>query len=51
MLLEAVIGPVWAWLFIAQAPSEMTMLGGAIILTTLAVHFTIGLYLDKRAGR
>ena len=51
MLLEAVLGPVWAWLFIAQAPSEMTMLGGAIILATLAVHFAVGLYLDRNARR
>lgn len=44
MLLEAVIGPVWAWYFITQAPSAQTMLGGAIILATLAVHFGVGLY-------
>lgn len=44
MLLEAVIGPAWAWFFIAQAPSPQTMLGGAIILATLAVHFGISLY-------
>jgi len=48
MLLEAVIGPVWAWYFIAQAPSEQTMLGGAIILATLTAHFAIGLYRNPR---
>ncbi len=51
MLLEAVLGPLWAWLFIAQAPSEMTILGGVIILATLAVHFAIGLYRDRTAGK
>jgi hypothetical protein len=51
MLLEAVLGPLWAWLFIAQAPSEMTILGGVIILVTLAVHFAIGLYRDRTAGK
>ena len=43
MLLEAVIGPFWAWLFIAQVPSDRTLVGGFVILATLAVHFTFGL--------
>lgn len=43
MLLEAVLGPVWAWFFIAQSPSPQTMLGGTVILVTLAIHFMIGL--------
>lgn len=48
MLLEAVIGPIWAWLFIAQAPSTLTMAGGAIILATLAVHFAMGLRIKNQ---
>lgn len=43
MLLEAVIGPFWAWIFIAQVPSLQTTIGGAVILTTLAVHFALGM--------
>ena len=43
MLLEAVAGPLWAWLFIAQTPSPQTLLGGGLILVTLTVHFAIGL--------
>lgn len=43
MLLEAVAGPLWAWLFITQTPSLQTMLGGALILVTLTIHFGIGL--------
>ncbi len=43
MLLEAVIGPFWAWLFIDQVPSDRTLVGGAVILATLAVHFAYGL--------
>ncbi|MBO6784059.1 MAG: EamA family transporter [Alphaproteobacteria bacterium] len=49
MLLEAVIGPLWAWIFIAQFPSLQTMIGGAVILVTLAVHFAIGLARDARS--
>jgi len=48
MLLEAVLGPIWAWFFIAQSPSPQTMLGGALILITLAIHFSIGLVREHR---
>ncbi len=48
MLLEAVIGPIWAWVFITQVPSPQTMVGGAVILVTLAIHFAIGLAQDAR---
>ncbi|MBT6309917.1 MAG: DMT family transporter [Rhodospirillaceae bacterium] len=43
MLLEAVLGPIWAWWFISQTPSTLSLIGGAVILGTLAIHFAIGL--------
>lgn len=43
VLLEAVIGPFWAWLFIGQAPSPASFAGGALIIATLAVYFYLGL--------
>lgn len=48
MLLEAVLGPLWAWLVITQSPSPTTLVGGAVILGTLAVHFAIGLRQQTR---
>jgi drug/metabolite transporter (DMT)-like permease len=43
VLLEAVIGPFWAWVFIGQIPSATSLAGGAVILTTLAIYFFLGL--------
>ena len=43
MLLEAVLGPIWAWWVISQTPSTLSLIGGAVILGTLAIHFAIGL--------
>ena len=43
VLLEAVIGPFWAWAFIGQIPSVTSLAGGAVILTTLAIYFFLGL--------
>jgi drug/metabolite transporter (DMT)-like permease len=47
MLLEAVLGPIWAWWFISQTPSSVSLIGGSVILGTLAIHFTIGLRADR----
>jgi drug/metabolite transporter (DMT)-like permease len=41
VLLEAVLGPLWVWLFLAEAPAHLTLLGGAVILTALATHTVI----------
>jgi len=38
MLLEAILGPLWVWLVLAERPPDATLLGGAIIVATLAWH-------------
>lgn len=43
VLLEAVIGPLWAWAFIGQLPTLVSLAGGALIVATLAVYFFTGL--------
>ena len=37
-LLETVIGPIWVWVIINEQPSVETLQGGAIIITTIAIH-------------
>ena len=37
-LLETIIGPIWVWLIIKEQPSVETILGGAIIVATIAIH-------------
>ena len=37
-LLETIIGPIWVWLIIKEQPSIETLLGGAIIVATIAIH-------------
>jgi drug/metabolite transporter (DMT)-like permease len=41
VLLEAVIGPLWAWAFIGQIPTVTSLAGGALIIATLAVYFYV----------
>ena len=37
-LLETIIGPIWVWLIIREEPSIETLLGGVVIISTIAVH-------------
>ena len=43
LLLESVLGPVWVWLALGEAPGGYTLAGAAIVLTTLAVNAAWGL--------
>ena len=37
-LLETIIGPIWVWLIIKEQPTPETIVGGAIIVLTIAIH-------------
>ena len=42
-LLETIFGPLWVWLVIKEQPSFETIIGGAIIITTIAIHSALAL--------
>ena len=37
-LLETIIGPFWVWMIIKEQPSIETILGGTVIILTIAIH-------------
>ena len=37
-LLETIIGPIWVWFIIKEQPSIETLIGGIIIISTIAIH-------------
>jgi drug/metabolite transporter (DMT)-like permease len=43
-LLEAVLGPLWAWLGVGEAPGAATLVGGGIVLCAVAGNEAIALY-------
>ena len=43
-LLELVLGPVWVWLFDGEKPDDLTLFGGAIVISAAAVN----VWLDSR---
>ncbi len=42
-LLETIFGPLWVWLVIREQPSIETIVGGSIIIITIAIHSTLAL--------
>jgi len=47
LLLESILGPVWVWLVLAEQPGRYTLLGGAIVLSTLALNTLWALRFQK----
>ena len=42
-LLETIFGPFWVWLVIKEQPSFETIIGGIVIILTIAIHSTLAL--------
>ena len=42
MLTEAVLGPIWAWLFINEIPPTSVIIGGGIIIVAIIFEFIFG---------
>ena len=43
MLLETVLGPLWVWLVINEQPTLLGLIGGAVVVATLAAHSVLAL--------
>jgi len=42
-LLETILGPLWVWLVIKEQPSFETIVGGVVIIATIAIHSVLAL--------
>ena len=43
MLLETFLGPFWVWLALGEKPPGETLIGGAVLIGTLALHAAAGM--------
>jgi len=50
-LLEAVLGPLWAWLGVGETPAAATLVGGSIVLAAIAFNEFVALYGPARYRR
>ncbi len=48
MLSEAVLGPLWAWIFINENPPSVVIIGGAIVIIAVLVQFLSILKTNKK---
>ena len=49
MLLETILGPIWVWLGVGEAPTTQMVFGGAIVVITLALYVSYSAVTAKRA--
>ena len=47
LLLETVLGPIWVWWVLSEAVPSLTLVGGGLILATVAVHAWLALREEK----
>ena len=48
MLIEFALGPLWVWLFVNEVPSAWTLIGGSVIITSVAVRAILELMNKSR---
>ncbi len=51
LLFETVLGPFWVWLVIAEEPGLLSLIGGAVVVTTLLLHslYSLHRYRQRKA--
>jgi drug/metabolite transporter (DMT)-like permease len=37
------LGPIWVWLVVKEQPSTETIIGGIVIIVTIAIHSALSL--------
>ena len=48
LLLETVLGPLWVWVFLAEPPTMRMIVGGAIVVGSLAAYLWFGAHRRPR---
>ncbi len=50
-LLETTLGPLWVWIGVGERPSDLALLGGAVVVTSLVVNELVGVYRPAQPDR
>jgi drug/metabolite transporter (DMT)-like permease len=51
LLLETLLGPFWVFVFYGDVPPKWTLVGGALLVLTLALHECVNLYLQRQSTK
>jgi len=49
-LLETILGPLWVWIGVGERPSDLAIVGGLVVVASLALNELLGLYGQRRTG-
>ncbi len=50
LLTETILGPIWVWLALSEVPQTTTLVAGALIISTLALHTFMSLWATRQHG-
>jgi drug/metabolite transporter (DMT)-like permease len=50
-LTESILGPIWVWIGVGEKPSELTLLGSAIVLVSVVAYCVNGIRRERRLLR
>ncbi len=50
-LIETVLGPVWAWIGIGEVPSDMALIGGFVIISSITANAVLGMKRQKGSAK
>lgn len=50
LLTETILGPIWVWLALNEVPQATTLVAGALIISTLALHTFMSLWATRQHG-
>ncbi|MBC8259413.1 MAG: DMT family transporter [SAR324 cluster bacterium] len=50
-LIEVILGPVWAWMFFKEYPTQLTLIGGAILLSAILFKTIAGMNTELKSTR
>lgn len=48
MMLEFSLGPIWVWLFVNEVPTDMTVIGGAMVIGAVACRSAVQLIVARK---
>ncbi len=50
ILIETILGPLWVWALVGEVPSQLTLLGGVVIVGSVAAYALNALLYEKPPG-
>ena len=47
-LTESILGPIWVWIGVGEVPSQLTLIGSAVVLVSVTSYCVVGIREERR---